>query len=348
MREFNPQRFIFEYLAKLRPREQQILENRYGLGDGQVLTLEALGKRLNLTRERVRQIEKEAFLKLANLPLPPDFEQGVDLIFKIIEEHGNILREDLILDTFLAANNTPVGRMSILFILKVAERFNLFRETSEFYQSWYVLGFEVEFFKKIISTTLQILASEGRPLDKTDLFETIRKQTLPVVEASNLGDAALESYLLVSKRIDRNAYGQWGLVTWPEISPGQVGDKAYLVLLHNNKQPEHYVRITELINKQQFDERTAHPETVHNELIKDKRFVLVGRGIYALQQWGYEPGTVASVIEQILRTSQRPLTRDEIIEQVLKHRLVKRNTIIVGLSNRKRFRRTEDNRYTNV
>src|SRR5690606_25884944 len=121
--------------------------------------------------------------------------------------------------------------------------------------------------------------------------------------------------------------------------------KAYLVLKHHGK-PEHYSAITKMINEHRFDSRTAYQETVHNELIKDDRFVLIGRGIYALTEWGYKKGVVADVIREVLSESNSPLSRDEIIAEVMKRRQVKRNTILVGLSNKKFFQKIGKDKYT--
>jgi RNA polymerase sigma factor (sigma-70 family) len=51
-------------LARLTARESRIVELRYGLRDGQPLTLQDVAERFGLTRERIRQIEKEALAKL--------------------------------------------------------------------------------------------------------------------------------------------------------------------------------------------------------------------------------------------------------------------------------------------
>jgi DNA-directed RNA polymerase delta subunit len=118
--------------------------------------------------------------------------------------------------------------------------------------------------------------------------------------------------------------------------------------MRHHKKPEHYSTITELINQHKLDKRTAYKETVHNKLIKDKRFVLVGRGIYALAEWGYQPGVVSDMIKEILAENKAPMSRDQIIEEVLKRRLVKKNTILVGLSNKKMFEKVGKNLYTLV
>ena len=51
-------------LSTLQPREQQVLELRFGLIDGTCYTLEEVGKKFNVTRERIRQIEAKALRKL--------------------------------------------------------------------------------------------------------------------------------------------------------------------------------------------------------------------------------------------------------------------------------------------
>jgi hypothetical protein len=103
-----------------------------------------------------------------------------------------------------------------------------------------------------------------------------------------------------------------------------------------------------MINKQNLGKRPAYKETVHNKLIKDKRFVLVGRGMYALSEWGYQPGVVSDMIVAVLSDSHEPLSRDQIVDAVLKKRIVKKNTILVGLSNKQLFKKVGKNLYTLV
>ena len=152
------------------------------------------------------------------------------------------------------------------------------------------------------------------------------------------------NYLVLTIEIEKNVFGQWGLSLWKEVRPKDVGDKAYLVMKHHKK-PEHYSAITDMINKARFDNRMAYKETVHNELIKDQRFILIGRGIYALSEWGYKSGVVADVISEILKQTGQPMSREKIIEEVLKRRIVKKNTILVGLSNKKFFKKVGKNAY---
>src|SRR3989344_3913744 len=345
LRTFNPQSAILEFLENLSTREKQVLVGRYGLEDGDFQTLEIIGQRLNLTRERIRQIEKDALKKLSGLSLPASLSSGVDLIFQIIEDKGNVAREAQVLSSLLSANNSKQAKAGVLFILNLLPQFNLLKETADFYQSWYLAGFDAEQLKQTAEKASEILTKKGHASANDELIAELK--TGWPEELSNLSDEAVESYISIAKKLDKNPFGQWGLVSWSEIHPKDVGDKAYLVLSPHAK-PEHYSKITELINKQGFDARTAHKESVHNELIKDKRFVLVGRGIYALAEWGYQKGVVADIITEVIRKAGEPLSKEQIIEAVFKQRVVKRNTIIVGLSNKNKFRKNAENKYINV
>ena len=55
---------INQAISQLEEREQQIINLRFGINDSQILTLDEIGQRFNLTRERIRQIEKKALKKI--------------------------------------------------------------------------------------------------------------------------------------------------------------------------------------------------------------------------------------------------------------------------------------------
>ena len=104
------------------------------------------------------------------------------------------------------------------------------------------------------------------------------------------------------------------------------------------------MQIAECISKSGFDNRSVNLQAVHNELIRHDNFVLIGRGIYALSEWGYERGTVAEVIEKIL-AEKGELAQDQIVDLVLKRREVKKITIVLALKNNKQFVRVGRKQY---
>ncbi len=344
LNDFQPVVLIGELLLLLKERDREILSKRFGLLGSEVETLESIGKKHSLTRERVRQIEKDS-LNVLKKKKPDALNKSLQLIFDTIMEHGNIMSEDFLMQTTLLNKSDQTELNAVKFLLTVGDQFQNLRETSEFYESWYIVGFDFEKLRQVINQLTTILETEGHVLKQEDLYERFKQTDFFREHELELPDRVLKSYLNVSKMIQINPFNEIGLKHWTEVRPRDVGDKAYLAMKHHGK-PEHYSAITKLINDNKFDDRLAYQETVHNELIKDSRFVLIGRGIYALSEWGYTKGVVADVIREILKSFGRPLTRDEIINEVMKRRQVKRNTILVGLSNRKNFQKVGKDKYT--
>jgi len=69
---------IAQCLQTLTPREQAIVRARFGLDDGEARTLEELGQGLQLSRERVRQIEARALEKLRHPARMPRLRDWVN------------------------------------------------------------------------------------------------------------------------------------------------------------------------------------------------------------------------------------------------------------------------------
>ena len=138
--------------------------------------------------------------------------------------------------------------------------------------------------------------------------------------------------------------GLWGLAKWPTVNPRNIRDKIFVVL-EAKKEPMHFSDIAEAISKSEFRRKNVTIQAIHNELIKDPRFILIGRGIYALNSWGYARGTVADIITNILKEAGEPLTREEIVKRVLRARKVKETTVLLNLQNKKLFSKVDKDSY---
>lgn len=342
--DFEPVSLMAKLLLPLKDRERMILVGRFGLDGQPVQTLEVIGRHYNLTRERVRQLEKDAIHQVLK-SRHPELLAALQLVFDTIVEHGNVMAEEFLFQVLLPGKRDDDERRAVRFLLQAGEQFVYHRADPNYFERYSVIGFDPLKLDEVIERFIQLLTQEARAWDLAKFLTQFKTGDYYQQHQFALPDKALHSYLNLTRAIHTNPFNEVGLSKWADIKPHDVGDKAYLVLKHNGK-PEHYSMITRLINEQKFDHRTAYQETVHNELIKDQRFVLVGRGIYALSEWGYKRGVVADVIKQILRTAGRPLARDEIIAEVLKRRMIKRNTILVGLSNKKHFRKVDRNKFT--
>ncbi len=211
-------------------------------------------------------------------------------------------------------------------------------------------GITRERVRQIEKTTLTKLAQQELPeaAKANDLIRQrlegvggIAPTAVIAASLSKLGEGlepmpegALENIASIAKQLAHHET-QWGLVGWPEVNPKSIRDKTYLVL-GKHGQPMHFSQISEHIKNSNFARRNVTVQAVHNELIKDPRFILIGRGIYALAEWGYTPGTVADIIIDVLR-EEAPLHKDEIVKRVLKRRQVKTTTIILNLQEKDHF-----------
>jgi hypothetical protein len=182
---------------------------------------------------------------------------------------------------------------------------------------------------------------EGNKLVTEDEFVEQFGRFLKQEGIKNKPAEILSRWLTITKRLGKNPLGEWGRVESPHVRIKNTRDFAYLTLKRHGS-PMHFTEVAKGIER--LFGRKTHPATTHNELIKDGRFVLVGRGLYALKEWGYEPGVVRDVIRGIIER-EGPLTRTEIIDRVKRERYVKDATIAVNLQSGM-FIRGTDGRYS--
>lgn len=323
-------------LDGLDARSKDVITRRFGLQADEKETLEKIGKEYGITRERVRQIEANA--KKALTALDHIWNNASMAILGVFKTHGGVMSEDYAAEAVQSLVDPNASKNTVVFFLVLLPGFKESTSGKQLALHWRHDEAVHKHAELTVETATDILKKKGHPTPAEDLFAEIRT-TLGDSE-EQLPDQVIIAALTASSTVDSTVFGEWGLVTWPETRPRGVADKAYAVLRRFGK-PCHFREITTLINDAHFDHKTANAQTVHNELIKDSRFVLVGRGLYGLKEWGFMSGTVADVLESILKDASKPLTSDELIQKVLEQRIVKKNTILLSLQNGKRFHKTE-------
>lgn len=308
-----------------RERDRQIIARRFGFGLTRRQTLEKIGKDFDITRERVRQIEKAAITKL-RASGSPDIDRANTVLARLVQQRGGVaLVEELAVALGASQENTSY----IVFLSMLASSLDLVDETDNLRAAVGLLPvYERPQVVALIAEVIKTVKEYGKPLTLIKL-----KAKLP----SEVDSSTLEQLMLVSKQL-AHFDGKWGLATWPEVNPKSIRDKTYLVLSRHGR-PLHFSEIAGHVRQLGSSKRDVTIQAVHNELIKDARFILIGRGIYALAEWGYTPGTVAEIIASVLR-EQSPLHKDEIVRRVLMKRQVKTTTIILNLQEKEQFKRT--------
>lgn len=338
MISFKPKQITKTLLEVLPDRARDVLEKRYGLSkSGDTFTLESIGQSYGITRERVRQIENYGIQSIQKSDV---YKKHYDLFIelqKLIDQlGGGVIAEHVLLDEL---TNDPLTRNHLYFLLMVGDPFYKSKENPHYSHRWYTE-------RKIADSVESALRSVHKGLSRDELVsetEIVNRFRAELTEmATEHNEEVLMRWLKMSKKIGRNPLGDWGPADSPNIRIKGIRDYAYLAVKRHGS-PMHFREVAGAINE--LFGHDAHVATTHNELIKDDRFVLVGRGLYALTEWGYTAGVVKDVLREIL-SSEGPLSREEIIDKVRKERYVKDNTILVNLQDSNFFKKLANGTYT--
>ncbi len=327
-------------LAAAPERAREVLTRRFGLGtDSERETLEAIGDRSGITRERVRQIEAAGLDAVRASKAFKEAASAFEEIAQYIHSLGTIVPEEALLS---ALGKDEKSRNRFRFFLMVNSSFFRERETNDFLARWHVDSATAKHIHDAL-TRLYSSLSDTEVVTEAELLDRFLDELKSVNDAYK-NEEVLKRWLSLSKHIGSNPLAEWGRTTAPAIRIKGVRDYAYLAVKRHGE-PMHFSDVAKTIGT--LFSKKAHVATTHNELIKDPRFVLVGRGLYALTEWGYKPGVVRDVIRETLE-ERGPMKKEEIIKHVKKARFVKDNTILVNLNDSRYFKRLKDGRYSAV
>ncbi len=330
---FPYQKLNTQLISDLHPRTRDVLTRRFGLRKEDPETLEAIGQSHGITRERVRQIVESGVQQIKGIAGEQEKLQEIfEQVGALLRDSGYVKRQDLLVQELGDSDQAN----HIIFILHLGDQFHKHKETEYAHPFWTNKKEVGDMSPQLMDAICAYLREHKEALEFDDLAKAHSFH-----EGEKIHPRTLASLLEASKYIARAYNGKWGLREWPEVYPKGMRDKAYVVL-RQEKRPLHFVEVAKCIEQLQESlteqrKRDVLPQTVHNELIKDPRFVLVGRGTYALEEWGYKAGTVKDVITQILRESEKPMTKEEIVGKTLDQRQVKESTILLNLQDKTCF-----------
>lgn len=318
-------------------REKEIISRRFGL-TGNKETLEQIGEMLSITRERVRQLEKAILIRLqisAEENEIPELAAAEKILIRNLTEMGRVARLDVLADKIYGKTTSASERTGIYFIATFSKNLSIVEENDKYHAA---IGIsEYGDSKKIrdrVDEIVKLIKENKKPMTLDELDSKLNYEHPDHIKA-----VASISKLLATLN------GVWGLSKWAAVNPKNIRDKIF-VILETKKEPMHFSDIAKEIKESNFKRKNVTVQAIHNELIKDARFILIGRGIYALSSWGYKKGTISDIIKSILEGSKEPLSREEIVKQVLKVRKVKETTILLNLQNKKLFKKIDKNSYT--
>ncbi len=325
---------IEDMFLVLTPKEKEVIIKRFCLDNKPKQTLERIGQSFSVTRERVRQIEKIALGKLRRTVETTRLSMINKMAKEILKANGGLLLENKLVAELI--NKIASKQETDAHIVRLALNINVdivkFEKTNVYKPFWKLTTVSFEDVKAVINAGIGIMNKKGDVCTDEVLAKDVQAT---LVERGKAFDADfIISAMEVDRRVKRVIEG-FGLTSWRHINPRSIRDKAYIVLKKGGE-PLHFVEIANRIAAAGFDKKVVTTQAVHNELIRYDQFVLVGRGLYALKEWGYKRGTVADVIEGLLK-KKSPMTKQEIIAGVLKQRRVKKGTISLNLQKNNQF-----------
>lgn len=338
---FKPKTVSQKLLNSLNPRTKDMIVKRYGLSDKERKTLESIGREYGITRERVRQIENFALATIRKSKEYKEHDNVFDELASIVKEMGEVVHEDILMNHI---SPDVIMHNHLNFIMSVSSKFTKHKEDEHLHPSWSV---NPEVSKYVHSSILSLHSKieKNKLLKEEDLLARFLTDLVYINEEYRQNKSVIKRYLSLSKKLAINPLGEWGHTENEDLRVRGVKDYAFLVLRKSGK-PMHFRDIAESIKKE-FN-REAHVATTHNELIKDKRFNLISRGVYALTEWGYVSGTVKDLIKKTIEDMGGKAKKDDIITAVTKIRDAKPNTIIVNLQNTKYFKKVEGGYFANI
>lgn len=320
-------------------REREIISRRFGL-NGQRETLEQIGEMLSITRERVRQLEKAILIRLrisAEENEIPELAAAEKVLIRNLTEMGRVARVAELANKVYGHTATNTEKTSIYFIATFSNNLSVVEENDHYYESVSIAEYgDEKVIRKKADEIVATIKDNKNPMTLDELDSKLDYEHPDHIKAIASVSKALATL-----------NGLWGLAKWPTVNPKNIRDKIF-VILEAKKEPMHFSDIAKEISESDFKRKNVTTQAIHNELIKDSRFVLIGRGIYALSSWGYNSGTVSEIMTAILKKAGTPLTREEIVKQVLKTRKVKETTILLNLQNKQLFKKVDKNLFTFV
>lgn len=336
---------VISAVNSLKDREREVLLHRFGLTDGNKMTLEAVGAKFSVTRERVRQIESAAVKKLGSKPTK-DLSRLIKIINGYLIEMGGVISLDGLSEYFkLVQDQRHEAEVNALRLaMAMDDNVMSLSKATQLKVGWAKKGISEQLVKSVLVALEKILNETKQPLSEEELWNKLSNTEVYASTRGQLTPSLVAGIVRVGANMATAGAGKWGLTSWPTVVPKRIRDKIYLILQKTTK-PMHFRDITDAIN-QTYPGKTVLSRTVHNELIGDGRFVLVGRGIYGLKDWGYQPGVVAEVMVKILKEAGRPMSVEEMVDLVAKDRQVKRNTVVANLQNKSLFKKMGKGMYT--
>ena len=223
---FKPKKITKKITSHLQDRASDVIMNRFGLtSDGKRKTLEEIGKKYNITRERVRQVE-DAALNSIKKSEAYKMEQAVfEELKQLMHKLGSIVAEHEFLPYI---SKDEATQNHIHFFMVLGDAFKKHREDDHFHTRWSVDNGMTEKVHDALRKLYASLKDEDL-IPETEMIKKFFEQMKDVSEHYRDEEIA-KRWLSMSKAIAKNGLGEWGKASSPNIRTRGVKDYAFLVM----------------------------------------------------------------------------------------------------------------------
>ncbi len=332
-----------QVLQSVSEKEKVVICSRIGL-NGDKKTLQEIGNNFkpSITRERVRQIEASGIEKIGRVIRSSDLWVFQEKAIEILKIHGGVLTKDNLVNALIKENDLDSAlNPSVLEIIVQAEKqINKSKPKLGYRTYFYLDDINVKMISEIQKESVKALKKKKDVIEDRLLFSIAYRNLQQ--KYANLDFILVNSLWDIFEDIVKWEGNLVWLTKWKILNPKTLKDKAIYVM-KKEKIPMHFIGISNKITE--YLGEKVKVSTIHNELIRNNDFVLIGRWIYALKEWWFKSGTVLDVIIDIMKESSEAMKTEDIITNVLKVRNVKNATIYMNLQNKKYIERVWRNYY---
>lgn len=336
---------VEKWLSVLTDRQRQVIRWRYGLDGSEPETLEEVGQRLGITRERVRQIQSKSLKRLRRPRCRQWVRPSTTLLHQTFIETGGLCTEERLGQVIAEATDTTgIDAQGIARLL--LETHGAFKQVKGIKKErvWGLSDAPLKLVPDIHQQMDRILRNEHAPLPVGEVLARFKVTRFCRNHHSQLEDTFVVACLQVHPDIEINGEGLCALTKWS-------GKRLHEIIhaLRELGEPSHYSKIAETINAGLPPERHIAGRTVQIRLTQHpEMFIWVGlRGTYGLKEWGLEQVlSYEDALAQILRQAGHPLTFQQILAELPKFRpYYEESSIVLTLGTNERFRSFLGNTY---
>jgi DNA-directed RNA polymerase specialized sigma24 family protein len=327
-------------LAQVDLRRAEVLRLRYGLEGRPTCKLEEIGRRLGLTRERIRQIEQKAVAKLQHpyrrrliAPLVAWLEQALcdaDGVLSIQAAQATIAAQ--------VGDPTIVSESLIAFVLLFAPALVQITCLPAIALNRLPYGSHIASIPAVCAALKRALHEARTALTGEELLARVATASDTGARGPVVPGSFVAACLRAHPDIAQNEDGTWKL---RRKAYSRLGD--IIIVLREHGKPLHFTEIAARVNQRLPVDRQARPQSIHAQLGADFQiFARVGPGTFGLAEWGLAPERDSvETAYRILCETGHPLEIDVLIDRVLERWQIQRGSVRIALRLDPRFTRVD-------